>query len=99
MSKFQGNLEDIQRLHPRYCYFLKSIYCLSLNGFVITTAVNTKFDEYRINDQVVIPHLNRFAELKEFHGIDDEKPSNGADGPQKMASGLLCKSFTFRFRS
>ncbi|KAJ4843912.1 hypothetical protein Tsubulata_034439 [Turnera subulata] len=31
----------------------------------------------------------RFAELKEFHGIEDEKPSVGAIGPQKMASGLL----------
>lgn len=31
----------------------------------------------------------RFAELKEFHGIEDERPLTGAAGPQKMASGLL----------
>ncbi|CAB4297902.1 unnamed protein product [Prunus armeniaca] len=31
----------------------------------------------------------RFAELKVFHGIEDEKPLVGAAGPQKMASGLL----------
>ncbi|KAG5562458.1 hypothetical protein RHGRI_005252 [Rhododendron griersonianum] len=31
----------------------------------------------------------RFLELKEFHGIEDEKPSTGAAGPQKMASGLI----------
>ncbi|XP_024020565.1 tubulin-folding cofactor E isoform X1 [Morus notabilis] len=31
----------------------------------------------------------RFAELKKIHGIDDEKPSTGVAGPQKMASGLL----------
>ncbi|ONK77308.1 uncharacterized protein A4U43_C02F5200 [Asparagus officinalis] len=32
----------------------------------------------------------RFFELKVLHGIEDEKPSNGPAGPQKMASGLLC---------
>lgn len=36
------------------------------------------------------PNNHRFAELKEFHGIEDERPSIGAAGPHKMASGLLC---------
>ncbi|KAH7570934.1 hypothetical protein JRO89_XS05G0225900 [Xanthoceras sorbifolium] len=31
----------------------------------------------------------RFDELKKLHGIEDERPSIGAGGPQKMASGLL----------
>ncbi|KAF4368022.1 hypothetical protein F8388_002633 [Cannabis sativa] len=31
----------------------------------------------------------RFLELKSFHGIEDEKPSSGGTGPQKMASGFL----------
>ncbi|KAH1032191.1 hypothetical protein J1N35_044365 [Gossypium stocksii] len=31
----------------------------------------------------------RFVELKNFYGIEDERPSVGAAGPQKMASGLL----------
>ncbi|XP_071710578.1 tubulin-folding cofactor E [Rutidosis leptorrhynchoides] len=31
----------------------------------------------------------RFTELKAFHGIEDEKPSNGPTGPQKMATGLI----------
>ncbi|KAF8411905.1 hypothetical protein HHK36_004463 [Tetracentron sinense] len=31
----------------------------------------------------------RFLELKELHGIENEKSSIGAAGPQKMASGLL----------
>ncbi|XP_077231741.1 tubulin folding cofactor E / Pfifferling (PFI) isoform X2 [Tasmannia lanceolata] len=31
----------------------------------------------------------RFAELKELHGIEDEKPSTRLAGPQKMATGLL----------
>ncbi|KAK4798206.1 hypothetical protein SAY86_030532 [Trapa natans] len=31
----------------------------------------------------------RFAELKQFHGIEDERPSIGSTGPQKMASGLI----------
>lgn len=32
----------------------------------------------------------RFSELKALHGIEDEKPSCGISGPQKMASGLVC---------
>ncbi|KAF5741940.1 TUBULIN-FOLDING COFACTOR E family protein [Tripterygium wilfordii] len=31
----------------------------------------------------------RFTELQSFHGIEDERPSIGTAGPQKMASGLL----------
>lgn len=31
----------------------------------------------------------RFFKLKELHGIEDEKPSTGMTGPQKMASGLV----------
>ncbi|OIT04566.1 PREDICTED: tubulin-folding cofactor E [Nicotiana attenuata] len=31
----------------------------------------------------------RFAELKSFHGIEDQKATSGATGPQKMASGLI----------
>ncbi|KAL5760985.1 hypothetical protein ACOSQ2_019823 [Xanthoceras sorbifolium] len=38
----------------------------------------------------VIKQLHpRFDELKKLHGIEDERPSIGAGGPQKMASGLL----------
>nr|GMD26169.1 tubulin-folding cofactor E [Ipomoea batatas] len=37
-----------------------------------------------------VDRLNpRFAELKRYHGIDDEKPQSGATGPQKMAAGLI----------
>ncbi|KAJ6297210.1 hypothetical protein OIU78_022857 [Salix suchowensis] len=36
------------------------------------------------------PQLDyRFVELKKFLGIEDERPSVGTTGPQKMASGLL----------
>ncbi|XP_061366915.1 tubulin-folding cofactor E isoform X2 [Gastrolobium bilobum] len=31
----------------------------------------------------------RFSELKNFHGIEDEKPSIGASGPQTISSGFL----------
>ncbi|XP_057793739.1 tubulin-folding cofactor E [Salvia miltiorrhiza] len=31
----------------------------------------------------------RFHELKKIHGLDDERPTTGASGPQKMASGLI----------
>ncbi|CAO2828448.1 unnamed protein product [Amaranthus hypochondriacus] len=31
----------------------------------------------------------RFYELKSLHGLEDERPSIGATGPQKMSSGLL----------
>lgn len=33
---------------------------------------------------------SRFMELKDFHGIEDERPSNAAAGPKKMSSGLIC---------
>ncbi|KAM7511499.1 hypothetical protein LguiB_010374 [Lonicera macranthoides] len=32
----------------------------------------------------------RFVKLKEFHGIEDERPSNLAAGPRTMSSGLIC---------
>ncbi|XP_042036199.1 tubulin-folding cofactor E-like [Salvia splendens] len=47
MSKCNGDLEEIRRLHPR------------------------------------------FYELKKIHGLDDERPTTEASGPQKMASGLI----------
>ncbi|GFQ00641.1 tubulin-folding cofactor e [Phtheirospermum japonicum] len=31
----------------------------------------------------------RLAELKKIHGLDDERPSTGASGPQNTASGLI----------
>lgn len=36
----------------------------------------------------------RFAELKVYHKIEDERSSMGVSGPQKMGTGLL--SITFR---
>jgi len=42
------------------------------------------------NDQEEIKRLHpRFAELKTFHGIEDEKPTSSTSGPQKMSSGLI----------
>ncbi|CAD6333663.1 unnamed protein product [Miscanthus lutarioriparius] len=42
------------------------------------------------NDPEEIKRLHpRFAELKSFHGIEDEKPTSSTSGPQKMASGLI----------
>lgn len=32
----------------------------------------------------------RFSELKNFYGIEDQKPSIGATGPQTISSGFLC---------
>uniref|UniRef100_A0A0A9D661 CAP-Gly domain-containing protein n=1 Tax=Arundo donax TaxID=35708 RepID=A0A0A9D661_ARUDO len=42
------------------------------------------------NDPEEIKWLHpRFAELKSFHGIEDEKATSSASAPQKMASGLI----------
>ncbi|KAK3137774.1 hypothetical protein QOZ80_5BG0457050 [Eleusine coracana subsp. coracana] len=42
------------------------------------------------NDPEEIKRLHpRFAELKAFHGIEDEKPTSSTSGPQKMASSLI----------
>lgn len=43
--------------------------------------------------------ISRLAELKKIHGLDDERPSTGASGPQKMASGLICRSLMFGISS
>ncbi|KAI3761099.1 hypothetical protein L1987_51507 [Smallanthus sonchifolius] len=69
-----------------------------LNGSEITPR-ERKESEIRYVRQVMSkPHQNleeikklhpRFSELKAFHGIEDERPSNGPAGPQKMASGLI----------
>ncbi|RYR63109.1 hypothetical protein Ahy_A04g020902 isoform A [Arachis hypogaea] len=32
----------------------------------------------------------RFSELKSLYGIEDERPSTGASGPQTIGSGFLC---------
>ncbi|KAK1422181.1 hypothetical protein QVD17_25125 [Tagetes erecta] len=69
-----------------------------LNGSEITPR-ERKESEIRYVRQVMSkPHHNleeikrlhpRFTELKAFHGIEDERPSNGPAGPQKMSSGLI----------
>jgi hypothetical protein len=46
--------------------------------------------ETESNDPELIKRQHpRFAELKAFHGIEDEKPTSSTSGPQKMASGLI----------
>lgn len=44
-------------------------------------------------DSMIMNMISRFTELKKIHGLDDERPSTGASGPQKMASGLICTIF------
>ncbi|XP_052190733.1 tubulin-folding cofactor E [Diospyros lotus] len=39
--------------------------------------------------QEILQLYPRFLELKKFHGIEDERPSIGGPGFQKMASGLI----------
>ncbi|KAM3729408.1 hypothetical protein ACB098_12G009100 [Castanea mollissima] len=44
----------------------------------------------KLHDSQEIKQVHpRFAELKNFHGIEDERPSVGGASLQKMASGLL----------
>lgn len=45
--------------------------------------------KFNYNQEEVKRLHPRFAELKKFHGIEDERPSSGTAGPQKMSSGLL----------
>ncbi|KAI8568646.1 hypothetical protein RHMOL_Rhmol02G0216600 [Rhododendron molle] len=56
-------------------------------GLVMRGIVNSPMS--KILPENAWSHSPRFLELKEFHGIEDEKPSTGAAGPQKMASGLI----------
>lgn len=56
----------------------------------------TSFESITMTSPLLLTQFHyRFSELKDSHGIEDEKPSSGAAGPQKMASGLLCMSFRF----
>ncbi|KAJ8435560.1 hypothetical protein Cgig2_015415 [Carnegiea gigantea] len=44
----------------------------------------------RIVDQLALNSaFLQFYELQSLHGLEDERPSSGAAGPQKMGSGLL----------
>lgn len=69
-----------------------------LNGSEITFRERKDSEIRYIRLVMSKPHQNleeikrlhpRFTELKAFHGIEDERPSNGPKGPQKMASGLI----------
>lgn len=69
-----------------------------LNGSEITPRERKDSEIRYVRLVMSKPHQNleeikrlhpRFTELKAFHGIEDERPSNGPTGPQKMASGLI----------
>lgn len=70
----------------------------TLNGSEITPRERKESEIRYVRLVMSKPHQNleeikrlhpRFTELKAFHGIEDERPSNGPSGPQKMASGLI----------
>ncbi|KAK9054270.1 hypothetical protein SSX86_025348 [Deinandra increscens subsp. villosa] len=69
-----------------------------LNGSEITPRERKESEIRYVRLVMSKPHQNleeikrlhpRFTELKSFHGIEDERPSNGPAGPQKMSSGLI----------
>ncbi|WOH00524.1 hypothetical protein DCAR_0519889 [Daucus carota subsp. sativus] len=51
--------------------------------------VRSVISELQGNQEAIKQRHPRFSELKTYHGIEDERPSNQAAGPQKMASGLI----------
>ncbi|KAL4325721.1 hypothetical protein GQ457_11G011090 [Hibiscus cannabinus] len=83
---------------PRYVLIARLAKVEMLNGSEIS-ARERKESEIRYVRLVMSKSLDnpeeinrlhpRFVELKNFYGIEDERPSVGAAGPQKMASGLL----------
>lgn len=83
---------------PRFVLVARLAKVKMLNGSEVTSR-ERKESEIRYvrlvmsklqgnNEEIKLLHP-RFAELMVFHGIEDEKPSIGAAGPQNMASGLL----------
>nr|XP_043615247.1 tubulin-folding cofactor E [Erigeron canadensis] len=69
-----------------------------LNGSEITPRERKDSEIRYVRLVMSKPHQNleeikrlhpRFIELRAFYGIEDERPSNGPSGPQKMASGLI----------
>ncbi|OMO81652.1 hypothetical protein CCACVL1_12327 [Corchorus capsularis] len=83
---------------PRYVLVARLAKVEILNGSEIS-ACERKESEIRyvrlvmsklLDNPEEITRLHpRLVELKKFHGIEDERPSVGAAGPQKMATGLL----------
>lgn len=69
------------------CMSITTVY-LNLINWLLMRSLNCW-----INNHIYFSLIIRFSELKDFHGIDYEKPSVGVAGPQKMASGLLCTNF------
>lgn len=51
--------------------------------------VRSVMSKFHNNQEEVRQCHPRFYELQSLHGLEDERPSNGAAGPQKMGSGLL----------
>uniref|UniRef100_A0A1D1YDC0 Tubulin-specific chaperone E n=1 Tax=Anthurium amnicola TaxID=1678845 RepID=A0A1D1YDC0_9ARAE len=84
---------------PRFVLVARLSKVTMLNGSEVTSRerreseiryVRLVMAKLQFDDAEEIKRLHpRFAELKIRHGIEDEKPSTGITGPQKMASGLL----------
>ena len=82
---------------PRFVLIARLAKVEMLNGSEISTR-ERKESEIRYVHLVMSKLLDnpeeskrlhpRFIELKNFYGIEDEMPSVGAAGPQKMASGF-----------
>ncbi|KAJ6291665.1 hypothetical protein OIU76_023700 [Salix suchowensis] len=78
---------------PRFVLVARLARVEILNGSEVSTR-ERKESEIRYVRLVMskpdeIKQHPRFVELKKFLGIEDERPSVGTTGPQKMASGLL----------
>lgn len=67
--------------------------CISWKLLLISSLLCAKCNcECHDRFSLMMLKLCRFVELKKFYGIEDARPVAGASGPQKMASGLLCKN-------
>ncbi|XP_076907204.1 tubulin-folding cofactor E-like [Bidens hawaiensis] len=82
----------------RYALIARLAKVKILNGSEITPRERKESEIRYVRLVMCKPHQNleeikrlhpRFTELKAFHGIEDERPSSGPAGPQKMASGLI----------
>ncbi|KAJ1414425.1 Ubiquitin-like domain superfamily [Sesbania bispinosa] len=82
---------------PRYVLIARLAKIQILNGSEVTPR-ERKESEIRYVRLVVsrlhaspeeIKQHPRFSELKNFYGIEDERPSIGASGPQAISSGFL----------
>ncbi|KAL3638634.1 hypothetical protein CASFOL_016541 [Castilleja foliolosa] len=83
---------------PRFVFIARLGKIIILNGSEVSPRerkdseiryVRLVMSKFHVSPEEITRLHPRLAELKKIHGLDDERPSTGATGPQNMSSGLI----------